>query len=741
MVLSRVLKSALFLCTVSALAFAPTFVYAQENLVKDAPVDFEADKLIHNEDKQLITAKGNVEFRSADRILRADIVQYNLVTDTIVAMGNVVLNEPSGDVHFADKVKLKDNLKQGVVEGLQTYLAGGGTFKSDNATRESETVMVFEDASYTPCDCDTDEDGDPAWQIKAKKVTYDEDENKISYEDAKLEVFGVPVFYSPVLSHPDNKVKQKSGLLTPGFGFDSDLGAQYTQEYYWAIAPNRDLTVGATLTSQEAPVGLLEYRHRFQDALFEISGSATHSDHVDDINGQQVRTDDEFRGHIFADGRWDINTNWRAGVQVELTTDDQYLSQYNITGKDVLESEVYAERFTERNYAVGRILGFQDLRILEDDIDQPNLIPEIDMSFYGQPNQTLGGRWSLDLSLLGLTRDEGQDLHRFITEAGWEKRFVTGFGLVTTLDVFTRGDVYYVTDRDVATAGSGRGSEGTSTRLIPGVHAVSSFPMEKKFEHLQAVVEPVIGITATTNIDNSDSDIPNEDSQDVQIDASNVFNRTRFPGDDLIEDRSRVTYGLRSGLYGYDGSYLRTFLGQSYRFHDDDNPFPTGSGLTEQESDYVGQIAGRYEDKLGFDYRFQIGSDSFTSERHEFDGYADISRYHLDLQYLYARAVEGTDIEDSREQIRGGLEIDLTNKWSLHGDVLYDLGEDDEGLREASYGINYNGCCVTFGTTVRRNVTSDSSGESSTEILIRFGLKGLGEFGTDSSGSWSAANR
>jgi LPS-assembly protein len=706
---------------------APPAAPRQADVKNNAPVDLTAESLQHDETGQTITATGHVELVQAGRVLKADEIVYNLATDTVKARGNVALLDNTGDIHFAEEVELNNEMKTGFVSGLQSYLSAGGHFTAKSGKRNGD-VIVMSDASYTPCDCDADKDGDPAWQIKADSVTYDESKNRISYKNATFEIFGVPLGWLPFLAHPDGKVKQKSGFLSPQLAFDSELGVVVTSNYYWALAPDRDLTTGMMVMTEKAPVALAEYRQRFDNADLKVSGSVTRSDRTDRTGGVEEEKGDSWRGHMSADGRWDVNDKWRAGTSLELTSDDQYLRQYDFSGKDVLENEVYAERFSGRNYAVGRVLAFQDVRVGERRTDQPNVLPEVIANFKGEPNGLLGGRWALDLSFLGLERGgNGQDMNRASTTLGWERRVVTGFGLVNTLDVSVRGDAYSARDRDIATQGAGRSKQGTETRFFPQAHLVSSYPIAKPMETMQAVIEPIVAFTASPHVNVEDGDIPNEDSQDVQLDASNLFEPNRFPGLDRLEDGTHITYGARTGLYGYEGSFGDVFLGQSYRLDENDNPFPDGSGLSTQESDVVGQVAMGIDGDYTLNYRFQLDSEGLASRRHELDAYAHWGRFTYGARYLYAKGLEGTDITESREQIQNAVAYDITRKWRLRGAMLHDLGEDP-GLRKANVGLDYIGCCLSFSANAERSLTTDSSGDSGTDITFRLGLKGLGDF-------------
>lgn len=691
------------------------------------PVGLTADDLRHDDEAQTITATGHVELTQSGRIVRADAIVYDMKADRVTARGNVVLNDLNGDVHFADEVVLSNKMRDGFAQGIQSYLSEGGRFTAKEGMRENGTLLTMRDASYTPCDCEADAKGNPAWQIKAKEVRYDEEKHRVSYKDARFEMFGVPVAWTPYLSHGDGKEKRKSGFLTPQLGYDSRLGVVVTENYYWNIAPDKDATTGVMMTTSESPVLLGQYRQRFAQADLKIDTSATYSGRIDSVAGREVETGGEFRGHLFADARWDIDEKWRTGTSLELAADDQYLRQYDFSSKDVLENEIYAERFSGRNYAVGRLLAFQDVRVLEERTDQPNVLPEIIAEFKGEPNALIGGRWKGEISALGLQRDSGQDMTRVSGEAGWQRRFVTGFGMVSTLDATVRGDAYAVADRDLALPGSGVSEETEAVRVFPQAHLVNSLPLVKSLEKAQILIEPTAALTVAPNIDAADMKIPNEDSQDVQIDASNLFEASRFPGKDGVEDRSRATYGLRSGIYGDGGSHIDVFAGQSHNFREDDNPFAAGSGLNRQDSDYVGQVSAGYGEQYGLNYRFQLSSEDLSSARHELDAFADWDRLRLDTRYLYASALGGTAIDESREQVWLGARYGLTKHWRVRGGALEDLGADP-GLRKANFGFDYLGCCLSFSLNAERTLTADVSGDSGTKVTFRLGLKGLGEF-------------
>ncbi len=701
-------------------------VYAQDT---DAPVDLQADKLIHDESGQSVTAIGDVVLIQSGSKVRADQIVYNLSEDTVIATGNVEFIDANGDKHYAAKAKFNNALKDGFVEGLQTFLTDGSRFKASQGNYISGNKTVMKNASYTPCEtCKDNPNEKPLWQISASEVEHDKEAKMVSYRNARFEMKGVPVAYLPYFSHPDGSVKRKSGFLTPSAGFRSDLGMFVQSDYYWSIAPDKDLTVGLMAMTDESPLALAQWRQRWEDASLIASGSVTHSSRTD--NDGIVR-DEKLRGHLSVDGLWDINNKWRSGLMLDIASDDQYLRQYDFSNKNILQNEIYVERFSGRNYASGRLLAFQDLRTDEDREDQPHVLPEIQASFLGEPSSIpiIGGRWRVDLSALGLMREKNdQDVNRIHTGFGWQRRLVSDYGLVAVLEANAQGSVYNVNDRTGSNGNDTIDGNSNEARGTGYIHAVTSYPVVKKLEKAQILIEPSIALTVAPNV-GIDSDIPNEDSVDAGIDALNLFEPSRFPGVDGVEDRTHATYGVRAGIYGGDGSYGDVFIGQSYRVYSKDNPFAQGSGLDKQASDVVGQISGSYKGDYKLDYSFQLDNDNLSSQRHEIDASAKINKLSLSTRYLFAKALDGTDIDETREQIRNSASYYINDKWRIYGSTQHDLGVDF-GLRHAGFGIDYTGQCISLSVIGQRNLTSESSGDSGTEIMFRIGFKNLGELET-----------
>jgi LPS-assembly protein len=106
---------------------------------------------------------------------------------------------------------------------------------------------------------------------------------------------------------------------------------------------------------------------------------------------------------------------------------------------------------------------------------------------------------------------------------------------------------------------------GFSGRFFPQAGARWSLPLVRDDSDFQQVIEPVVEGIIAPNFGNSDK-IPNEDSQDVELDETNILSRNRLPGLDQIEEGPRFNYGVRWSLFSGEKTQARVFVGQTYSF-------------------------------------------------------------------------------------------------------------------------------------------------------------------------------
>jgi LPS-assembly protein len=357
------------------LAGPVTHSFAQEvEFDQETPVLLRAETITYDENLAVVTASGNVELSQNERVLRADSISYNVRSKVVIASGNVALIEPSGEVVFADFVELTDDLAEGFIRDIRVLMTDRTKLAAASGTRSGGNRTEFERGVFSPCElCREDPTRAPLWQIKAAEVVHDQEDQTIEYRDAWMEFFGVPVFYTPYFQHPDPTVERQSGFLAPTFGSSDQLGFTVSVPFFWVIAPNIDATFEPIITTDQGIVLAGEYRHLFPFGELNVEASATIADREEK---EGVVENDVFRGHIEAEGLFNLDETWRTGFDINRTTDDTYLRVYDFSSETTLTSSLFAEGFRGRNYAAFHSYAFQGLRANDNNDETPIVLPE-----------------------------------------------------------------------------------------------------------------------------------------------------------------------------------------------------------------------------------------------------------------------------------------------------------------------------------------------------------------------------
>lgn len=677
-----------------------------------------ADALVHDEGTDTVIASGNVEIAQGVRTLRADRLRYRRREGTVTASGGVVLIEPGRAALFADEVALTDDLRNGVVHRLSLLLADRSRVVANSAERRDGNRTVMRKAVFSPCNlCPEGDARPPLWQIRAREAVHDEAARSMTYRGASLELFGVPIAYTPYFRYPDPTVKRASGMLAPKYRISSELGLDVETRYYWNIAPHRDATFSPRFTSDEGIVLAGEYRERTHDGFFEIDGSITRP-HTESLDGRK------FRGHLFTNGAFNIDPTWRWGFDLKRALDDTYLRRYAILPDDELVSNLFAESYNGRSVLSGDGYWFQGLTAGDDDDRIPIVLPLLDANVVSAPDSA-GGYLTLDGNAMVLERQTGTDSRRLSVTGGWNRPFVSDGGHVFRLDANLRGDLYHTAvPRDPARPSGARETRVTG-RLIPEAAVEWRFPLVARIGTARQVVEPIVQGIASPRGGNP-GEIPNEDSRGLDFNHANLFSDNRFTGFDRVEGGPRVNYGVHLGFHGREGERVDALLGQVARLKED-RSFPTESGLRGRLSDYVGRVFVRPLSWTDLVYRFRFNRHDFSVRRSEVDLGARLDRLRGSLTYVDVdRHAEGGTVPSvNRKEIVLDGAAGFLDGWTFSARTRRNLAGAGATV-DWSVGLSYQDECVLVDTRMVRSFTRDRDVEPDTRFLLTVLLKHAG---------------
>jgi len=686
-----------------------------------------ADEIAYDEAQDMVVANGNVEIAHGERILLAETVRYDQQNDAVVASGNVVLLEPSGEVIFADYVELSDEMRNGIIENIRILLADDSRFAANGARRIDGRKTIMKRAVFSPCKvCEDEPERPPLWQLKASTIIHDQESKNVQYTNAWLELFGIPVAYSPYLMHPDPTVERRSGLLVPRFGTSSLFGGYARLPLFLAFNDSIDATVEPIMLVEERPILALEYRQHFNNGRIEISGSGTKADReVGDPNFPTI-VEDVNRGHLFAMGQFDISDDWRWGFDYRRASDPTYLDRYDFFADpgDTLESNLFVEGFHRRTYSAANVFGFQDLG-LADPEEEPLVAPILDNEYVSDAD-SLGGRWSFDSNLRNhIRRNGGPNTRRLSLKGGYMIPFVADFGLVTTVSASVQADGYHF-DRIVV---DGRDEDNvTAGRAVPRLAVEWRYPLVRGTDGIRQLIEPVAAVIATPNNGNP-REIVEEDSAVVELDDTNLFSEDQIPGLDRADLGQRAVYGFKAGLFGERGGRMTAFAGQSYRLPNGRNEALT-TDLRAGRSDFVGRlevVPNKYLDLL---YRYRLSEQDLDLLRSELGVTMGPPAFRLTGDYIFIATEASGGTFPDREELKAEFTSQLTDFWSLGLNTRRDLTPTGGPLEHGAQ-MTYEDECFKLELKYRRNFTDSIDIEKATTVSLQLVFKSLGNISAE----------
>jgi LPS-assembly protein len=702
--------------------------------VEQPKVILDADNIFVSEADNTVIAEGNVEAKYEGRILRADRLIYFRDTDRVRAMGNVVVIDADGSESFANEIETSSNLVDGYAIGFSTRTPEGGVAVAESAVRSSEGYNALEKIVYTSCEV-CDENDRPTWAIRARRAVLDDQTEMMSYRDAVLEIAGLPVLYLPYFAHPDPSSERRSGLLPPDFGSSSKLGVYYQQPYYWAISPYQDLTISPRIMANVNPLLEVQYRKRFWSGSVQADFSLTEEQEFDS-DGEKFG-EKELRGHIFAEGGFEIRPGWSWGFAIEQVSDDLYTRRYDIEGENsdrglyagqprYLLNQLYTQAQAQDWYFDSSILTFETNRDNDSDARLPRALPLM----FGEKLIDYGkyGTVALSGSTAILERELGVDSYRASGGVEWNANRVLPGGVLLNPFAESRFDYYQLDDTP---SGVGEVSRGVAT-----IGSRISYPLYRPGKVVDLIVEPEAMVAYGTSGANN-PDIPTEDSLFYELDESSLFEANAASGFDTYEGGSKASLGTSITARWKNGMSISALGGRRWR--DMSDPvFDVGSNLDGTTSDWVAGISADFGNPLRLETRVRLDDDDFKLNRIDARVNTNIWRFRGNARYYRIDGgVTSSGLNDEGIQVTADFKV--TDNYYF----LYGLSRDISGRVNSagalsdprdisqSIGLAYEDDCSRFEVSFERSEALDRTLGPTDSIKFRFALKTLGGLGSN----------
>lgn len=647
--------------------------------------------------------EGDVELTRADQWVGAQRMRYDHETGLFAAEGEVRYQDANLLLR-AERIDGRMQQDQTEMLGVQyQLLAARGNGEAARVEKTGERSRL-DDFSFTTCDPDN-----RSWVLNAAQADLDHERGVGSARDIRLRVGDLTIAWLPYATFPIDD-RRRTGFLYPRIGYDGRNGIDYSQPFYWNIAPNYDATVTPRILGRRGAMLGLEFRYLGESSRGEFEGDFLPSD--------RLRNRD--RGSLAWRHSTAFSPYWQVRANLNHVSDNRYFEDF---GDSLAATSTTLLASSTGLYGRGR--GWDASLAIEawDIVD-----PVIEDRF--EPFKRLPRA-------------------RFDLERGFGSNFV--YGVRSEAVIFdhderpggTRVDLYpYLAMPILRGAGFLRpeiGLRHTSYQLDSGFQA--SLPGRNPSR-----TTPILSLDAGLYFDRStsffgkdysqtleprlyylrvpyedQSDIPVFDSRELTFSMAQLFRSNRFAGADRQGDANQlaITIGTRLVEDASGRERLSASIGQIRYFDDLRVQLPDAPVDNRSGSAYVGELSFSPNDRwtLSAGQQWDPQSDQTTLSAVRAQARLGGGRI-VNASYRYrASALEQVDVSlvmPLRERLR------MVARWN------YSIF--DSASVEAFAGLEWEDCCIAWRVLARHYVRN-REGDRSNALYFEMELKGLGSFG------------
>jgi LPS-assembly protein len=691
----------------------------------DGQMLVQANEVDYDYNNSRVSAVGNVQLFYNGTSVEADKVIYDQKTKRLHAEGNIRMTDVDGKITYADILDLSDDYRDGFVDSLRVDTADSTRMAASRADRSGGNYTVFENGVYTACaPCKDDPQKPPLWQVKGMRIIHDQINKMLYFENAQLEFFGVPLAYIPYFSTPDPTVKRKTGFLMPSYSTTNTYGFGVETPFYWAIAPDYDLTFNPRFMTQQGVLFQGEFRQRLLDGAYQIRAYGI--DQLDPGQFAGQPGDRQFRGGIETRGEFALNDKWVWGWEGIALSDFMFLSDYRLSAyRDAYgsflslpteaPSQLYLTGVGNRSYFDARTIYY--LSLSGNQTQVPVIWPVIDYANVIN-HSVLGGEVSYKTNFTNLTRDEAvfdpinavaaatgacsvltsADPARSIVpanclmrgmpgtytratgEVNWRRSFTDSAGEIWTPFASVRADAINASiSNQPGVSNFLPVGDTEALRVMPTVGLEYRYPFINVQPWGTTTVEPIAQVIIRPNEPYAGK-LPNEDAQSMTFDTTNLFSVDKFSGYDRVEGGGRANAGVQATTQFDRGGAITAVFGQSYQLfglnsfavHDVTNT-AVDSGLQTPLSDYVASLSYSPNKVFTFSTRARFDQATWNVQRFEAEGRANFDRWSVSVLYGDYAAQPDIGFLTRREGILVSGSVKVASNWVASGAARWDL--------------------------------------------------------------------
>jgi LPS-assembly protein len=704
---------------------------AAEN--KDTPPEesqLEAQATTTTLEEREVTLSGGASAKQGYRHMRGDTVVVDRIEESITLVGNVILREPGvllqGEGAEIFSKTGEANLSGSVFVFHHEHIHGS----ADLLERDSDGLVYMHNGQLSYC-----APGEDDWILRADELELDLEEALATARGARIEVEGIPIFYTPWLRFPLDD-RRRTGFLWPDFGNDSTGGLDITAPIYFNLAANYDALYAPRWIQKRGLNHELQMRYlNPYIGHWTVGGAYMNNDDRYASQSALEGSNDRWLGVVKQNGRF--KERWRSRIDYSKASDVDYIKDLD-TGNLDSQRQTSLLQLASMDYLGDQwllSLQAQQFQSLADDINNDyKKLPQFSAQYRGSRTP-----FQLEPVILAQysnfdTEEERVIGERFYGEAGLTYPMLWTYGFLTPTVKYRQlnyklDDLRVLTD-DQPSAGAGLASFDGALFF--------ERPTSFRGKDLTQTLEPRLYYVYSDYEDQSDQ--PDFDSAELTFTYNQLFRETRFSGRDRLDDANQLSIGITTRFIDNENgkNLLSASIGQIYYFRDRQVRLKAlEAPLDDSRSELAGELEFTPNDNLSL--RTSLIYDPFSGNMNAAHFQTSYEADHGELVnfgYSFRRPRPNGLIMRKTEELSASFYLPLGNKWTAFAAANYSL-VDDKSV-EDMFGVEYDSCCWTVRLLHLRyfnNVSGQLVDLNDPELVredttqFQIILKGMGGYG------------
>lgn len=702
------------------------------------PAFLIADTL-EGQTEETMLAKGHVELRKKNSLLKGDELLYKPLSDEVEAKGNVLFKQPdalfTGPYMYRNltdqtgyfdqptyliqrdvrRRKSRQGLAPGVIRQQYSLPEVRTTVGSGQAERIDflgENQLSLKSATYSSCKPNSRD-----WYLQSKEINLDYDSDNGESRQSTIFFKDVPILHWPNLSFPINNAR-RSGVLPPTFMASSRDGMDVITPYYFNLAPNYDLLLNPRYIAQRGTQIGGEFRYMSHN----YSGNLLY-EHLDDRKYGQGREAYSF-AHLQR-----LGDDVLAKVRWNGVSDGDYFT--DLSTRLIQTSQVLLPREIAFSHSPSpwlttttRLLSYQ---VIKSDISKPYAL---------EPQITVNGRqpefYGTDLKVMG-------QFSQFTHPTNVQGQRLVAYPQVTipieTPAFFVRPKLgLHATQYNLDNQGIGQASEN---RVLPTFTLDTGAVFERNTQFGgKATIQTLEPRLYYVNIPHRDqSRLPIFDTAAADFNFAQIFSENRYLGHDRINDANQLTAATTTRFIDTETGTerMKAMIGQRYYFTKQQVTLnsiypntPTEAARQDNFSSIIAAFSGLVAYRTYLDSAWEYSYKDQNTMRYSVGG-----RYQpgfgkvLTAGYRFNR--DQATLLNQIEQYDIAGQWPLSGQWYMVGRYNYSL--QDNRILERIAGFEYNAGCW-MGRVVSQRIET-TVGKPNNILFLQLELNDFAQLGTN----------